>query len=100
MERIGIAASKIAKGNLFFYNFFVILISFLFSLFIFFMAASSIVLALIVISRVVHGIIPTDFEKGWTLIMSVCMISLTVVVGIFNLYAISRNIKLNKTKEK
>ena len=38
MERIGIAASKIAQGNLFLYNICVIVISFLFSLFIFFIS--------------------------------------------------------------
>jgi len=96
MERIGIAASKVAKGNVFLYNFFVVLISFLFSLFIFFMAGSAIILALIVINRVVAGIIPTNLDKGWTLVTLVCMISLTIVVVVFNLFAILKNIKLPK----
>lgn len=98
MERIGLAASKIAKGNLFLYNLFVIFISFLFSLFIFFMAGSAIVLALLVINRIVSGIIPTSFDDGWSIVMLVCMISLSVAVAIFNLMAILRNIRLPKGK--
>jgi len=96
MERIGIAASKIAKGNLLLYNLYVVLISFLFSILVFFIAGAAIVLALIIISRMVTGIIPTSFDKGWTLVMLVCMISLTVVIALFNLFAISKNIKFKK----
>lgn len=98
MERIGIAASKIAKGNLFLYNFFVVLISFLFSLFVFFLAASAILVALIVIERVVKNIAPDYMEKGFRWVTMVCMISLSVVVALFNLVAISKNIRLSKNK--
>jgi len=94
MERIGIAASKIAKGNLVIYNLYVILLSFLFSLLIFFIAGSSIALALIIIGYVVNGVLPTGLEKGWGELVSVCMISLTVVISLFTLFAILRNIKL------
>jgi hypothetical protein len=98
MERIGLAASKIAKGNLFLYNLFVVLISFLFSLFVFFMAGAAIILALLVINRIVSGIIPSSFGQGWTIVMLVCMISLAVTVAVFNLLAILRNIRLPKAK--
>lgn len=98
MERIGLAASKIAKGNLFLYNLFVILISFLFSLFVFFMAGAAIILALLVINRIVSGIIPSSIGEGWTIVMLVCMISLSVTVAVFNLLAILRNIRLPKAK--
>ena len=85
MERIGITASKIAKGRLLMYNLCVIGISFLFSLLVFFIAGSSIMLALIIISYVVEGVLPTGFEGGWGEVIRVSMISLTIVVSIFTL---------------
>jgi len=45
MKRIGIAASKISKGNLALYNFCVVLISVLFSLSIFVVAGSTVIFA-------------------------------------------------------
>jgi len=93
MERIGIAASKIAKGNLFLYNLYVVLISFLFSVFLFFIAGASIILALIIIGYVVNNL-STDFSEDWWAVVNVCMGVLTVVVVIFNLFAIIRNFKV------
>jgi len=99
MERIGITASKIAKGNLFVYNFYVVLISFLFSLFIFFIAGSSIALALIIIGYVINGVLPAGLEEGWGAIIKVCMVALTVVIGLFALFAIFRNVKFQIRQE-
>lgn len=96
MERIGITASKIAKGRLFLYNLCVVGISFLFSLLVFFIAGSSIMLALIIIGYVVDGVLPTGLGQGWGEVIRVSMISLTIVVSIFTLFAILRNIKLKK----
>ena len=98
MERIGIAASKIAKGNLFLYNFLVVLISFSFSLLIFILAGTSIFIALLVINSINQGTIPSNFGKEWTSVMLVCMISLTIIVSVFNLLAILKNIKFTKNK--
>ena len=98
MERIGIAASKIAQGHLWLYNLAVILISFLFSFFIFFIAGSSIVLALIIIGYVVNGILPNDLWDDWRGVIRVCMISLTIIVSIFTLFAILKNIRLKMRK--
>ncbi len=98
MERIGIAASKIAKGNLLLYNLYVILLSFLFSLLIFFIAGCPIVLALIVIGYIVSGVLPTDFGEDWVSVIQVCMVSLTVVVSGVNLFAVLKNIKLTKSR--
>jgi len=93
MERIGIAASKIAQGNLFLYNLFVVLIAFLFSLFLFFIAGASIILALIIIGYVVNSL-STDFGESWLLVVRFCMGVLTVVVVLFNFFAICRNFKI------
>ena len=98
MERIGIAASKIAKGNLFLYNLFVVMISFLFSLLIFLLAGSSLFISLLIINSINEGQMPQNLEKMWTSVMLVCMISLTIVVSIFNLFAILKNIKLTKNR--
>jgi hypothetical protein len=96
MERIGIAASKMAKGNLLLYNSYVVLITILFSLLLYFIAGSSIVLSLIVIGSIVSGISPALGEQ-WLGVTKVCMIALTVVVGIISLFAILRNIKISKS---
>jgi hypothetical protein len=97
MERIGIAASKMAKGNLLFYNLYVFLLVFLFSLLIFFIAGISIVLSLILIGYISNQMGPASFGKeAWLAVIRVCMISLTVVVSGVSLFAILRNIKIKK----
>ena len=96
MERIGIAASKISKGNLVLYNACVVLISFLFSLFIFIVAGSTVFFALMVIGYMATEIMGIDFERKWSAIFGVCMITLTVIIALFNLFAISRNLKFKK----
>ena len=96
MKRIGIAASKMAPKNLFLYNAYVIVIAFLFSLLIFFIGGSAVVVALISIAYATKGILPANFQKEWISIGLVCMITLTISVGLFSLIAISQNLKLHK----
>ena len=96
MERIGIAASKMAQGKLFLYNVYVVLISFLFSLLIFLIGGSAVVIALIVIGYIVQGSGPACFGAEWRSIMLVCLGSLSFVVGLAALVAILRNIKFHK----
>ena len=96
MERIGIAASKIAKGNLFLYNFFVLLITLLFSLLVFLIAGSSIVLVLIIIAYMTSVGSPPDLQKGWIPTMTICMELLAIVIGLLALCAIAINIKFKK----
>ena len=98
MERIGLAASKIAKGNLFIYNIFVVLLSFLFSLLIFVLAGSTMILTLLLIGYIMNEIFPQNYEKEWTSVMKLCMITLTVLIGLFNFLAILKNFKLSKPK--
>jgi len=99
MKRIGITASKISKGNLVLYNFYVVLISVLFSLFIFIIAGSTVVFSLAIVKYVGNEIMGVEFEKSWRSILSVCMISLTIVTALFNLCAISMNMKFPSMKE-
>src|SRR5438874_1803950 len=97
MERIGIAASKMAQGNLFLYNMYVILISLLFSLFIFIVVGITVLLGFIIIAYVGDEIM--DIQKDWSAVLPVCMASLTVIMFLFNLVAISRNLKFSKPKD-
>lgn len=99
MKRIGIAAGKISKGSPVLYNFYVILISVLFSLFIFIIAGSTLIFALVMIKYVGTEIMGVEFERSWRSIMAVCMASLTMVVTLFNLFAILKNLKFPKIKE-
>ncbi|MCA9407967.1 MAG: hypothetical protein H6755_04440 [Candidatus Omnitrophica bacterium] len=98
MKRIGIAASKIAKGNPVLYNLYVILISSLASFFIFIIAGCMIVFSIVVIAYVSNEIMSFELEKGWTTIMIICMVSLTVVMTIFNLFAILINFKVPRKR--
>jgi len=96
MERIGIAASKMAQGNFFLYNLYVVLISFLFSLFIFLLAGSSILLGLIVIGYLANGVLPSGLEGSWGDMVRICMVVLTAIVILLNLFAVLKNMKFKK----
>jgi hypothetical protein len=98
MLRIGIAASKITKGSLLSYNLCVILISCLLSLFIFIICGFSILLIVLLSSLILHALRPGDFHAGWVHMFKICLIILGVVVGIFNVIAILKNIQLTKNK--
>ncbi|OGX35902.1 MAG: hypothetical protein A3C36_01425 [Omnitrophica WOR_2 bacterium RIFCSPHIGHO2_02_FULL_52_10] len=99
MKRIGIAASKISKGNLVLYHVYVVLISLLFSLFIFLVAGSTVLFALVIIQYVGSEIMGIDFERRWESILAVCMVSLTVIITLFNLAAILINLRIPKLKD-
>jgi len=93
MKRIGITASKISKGNIVLYNLCVILISVLFSLLVFVVAGSTVLFALGIIKFVGNATMGIDFEASRRSILVVCMASLTVVITLFNLFAILMNLK-------
>jgi hypothetical protein len=98
MERIGIAASKMSKGNLLTYNLFVVLISFLCSLFILFICGFSVLVALFLISVVFRFFMPQGFNTDLLPVAKICMVALSILVGGLNIAAIVRNIKLTKQK--
>jgi len=98
MLRIGIAASKMSKGSLSSYNLYVILIACLFSLFIFFICGSSILLIVFLVSVVLHALKPADFHTGWVHMFKICLVVLAFVVGILNIVAILKNIQFTKNK--
>ncbi len=96
MKRIGIAASKISKGNVVLYNLYVVLISCLFSLFIFIAAGATIALALMLIGYIGTEIMGVEFKKSWSAIMMVCMTALTTIVALFNIFAILINARISR----
>lgn len=99
MERIGLAASKMAKGNFFLYNLWVVVIASTVSIFLFLLAGISIFLALVILAAVVKGIMPMEFEKNWESLLRICLLALTAVVSLFNLYAILKNVRLKKPSD-
>jgi len=96
MKRIGIAASKIAKGNLFFYNLYVVLISSLFSLFVYIVAGSMVIFAFTIMTYVGNEVMPSNFQKDWSSIFAICIIFLSIIVVLFDLFAIFLNVKFQK----
>ena len=100
MERIGLAASKISKESLFFYNFYVVLISLLFSLFMFVVAGSTVLFALIIIFYVRQEVLGMDVLPDQKNILVACLLCLTAVTSVFNLLAILKNIKFSVGSKK
>lgn len=99
MKRIGIAASKIAKDNIFLYNLYVVLISTLFSLFIFIVAGATVLIAFILIGYITSEFHLFNFEKNKDVLFVVCLVSLAFISGVFNILAIFKNIQLPQRKE-
>ncbi len=96
MERIGIAASKIAKGNLFLYNFYVIAISLLVSILLFLLAGVAVFSGLFIIHFILSPFLPSMGQHVWDMIFSLSLIALTLLVAMMTLFAISKNIKFKK----
>ena len=93
MKRIGITASHIAKDDFLLYNAFVLLLSFLLSLLIFFISAFSILAGITLTSYVTRGFMAIDSTAGT---FKFAFFGLAVVVGLINLTAVLVNIKLKR----
>ena len=98
MLRIGVAASKMSKGSLLRYNLYVVLISCLFSFFIFLICGFSILLILFLVSLILHALKPADFHSIWVHMFKICLVILALVVGVFNMAAVLKNIQFTKNK--
>lgn len=93
MKRIGLAASKVSKGNVALYNIFVVVLSVLFSTMVFFMSAFSIIIALVLTAYVSSGFTSLALTDKWFEVFKICMAALAFVVGIINIAAILLNIQ-------
>ena len=98
MLRIGIAASKMAKGRLWTYNLFVVLLSCLFSLLFLLICGFFILIIVFLLSWGVHVLRPAGFHADWKHMFKICLIILAAVIGILNGVAIIKNIQLTKNK--
>ncbi len=98
MQRIGIAASKIAQGDLFKYNFSVIVIAFLCSLLLFLICGFLIMAALFLIAVICRPFLPPEFHSAWISIVRVCLAALGGVIGILNILAVIKNVKITNRK--
>jgi len=96
MERIGIAASKVAQGNLLLYNLYVLLITFLIAILLFFLAGSATFLGLLIIRLAIGPFVPSISQGMWNLIFCYSLVALTVLVALISLVAISKNIRFKK----
>ena len=98
MRRIGIAASKMSKGSLLSYNFYVVLITCLFSLLVFLICGLSILLIVFLISLCLHALGSDQPHTGWVHMFKICLVILALVVSCLNIVAISKNIQFIKNK--
>ncbi|MDP8265747.1 MAG: hypothetical protein P9M07_02240 [Candidatus Aceula meridiana] len=96
MERIGIAASRIAKGNLWAYNAFVVLITFLFSLLVFVISGLAIICGVLLIVFLTQTSSSNFLSERTIFLIHLSLTSLAIVIGCFNLFAIGKNIKIKK----
>jgi len=96
MKRIGIAASRIAKDNLLLYNFYVILISCLLSLLIFFISGLILIVGIGLISYFAHWVLTPEPGTWFAPFLITCFAVLAGIVGIITLIAIFTNIKFRK----
>lgn len=96
MERIGIVASKIAKGNIILYNFLVLLMTFLFSFLVFFICGTAIFIVLVVLDNLNKMRNAPASPEIFYSVARICALGLSVVIGIFAIFALGRNIKLKK----
>ncbi len=97
MERIGIAASRMAKGNLLKYNLFVVAISTLFALLLFLVSGFVVLLALLLISIAMRWFLPQE-TAVWTHIAGVAVSAVAIIIGILNVLAVVKNIKIGKNR--
>lgn len=94
MRRIGVAASKIAKGNIWLYNLSVVAMACLLGLFVFLVCGFSIAVTLFVLSVLIQRLSPSGGDTAWLDVFKISLNILGALTGFFTLVAISKNIKL------
>lgn len=96
MERIGIAASKIAKDNLALYNYYVIVITLLVTLILFICAGAVVLVGLFLLRLLLGSFLPMITDQSWNFIFSVSLIALALLCALVTLGTILKNIKFKK----
>lgn len=93
MQRIGITASKIAKGNRYIYHAAVILIACLFAVFAFLVCGFAVATAVFTVALIVQLAVPSMSQQVWLDALRTCLMLLGVLIGIAALVAVIQNIK-------
>lgn len=96
MKRIGMAASRISKGDVRLYNLYVVLISLLVSIFLFFIAGLAVILAIGIIMLFGPETMTEELRDNAPKVTRMCVQALLLVVVMFNLAGIAINAKLVK----
>ena len=94
MLRIGLAASKIAKGNLWVYHLAVVVIACLVAMFVFLICGFCIIATLFLLSVLIQHFWPSASQEVWVDVYKTCLIFLGILIGILAVIAIIKNIKL------
>lgn len=98
MKRIGDAASRMAQGDVVKYNFFVVAISFLFSLIIFLISEFCVLAVILILSLLVRGFMHKHSPGSWFGIVKVSSLGIGALVALLNACAIAINLRFNKDK--
>lgn len=99
MHRIGLIAEKLAQGNIWFYNLYVFLISLFFSVFLYIIVGTTLIFSFVILSYMGQEIMPKNMQEEWTPVFSICMTTLTIIIGVFNMVALVRNLRLSLRTE-
>ena len=94
MKRIGVTASKIAKGNIWFYHLAVVLISFLFGMFVYLICGFVIVVTIFILSFLLQKALPSMDQQHWMHALRACLKLLGILIGAGMVFAIVKNVQL------
>lgn len=96
MKRIGMAASRISKGDVRLYNIYVVLISVTVSLFLFIIAGMAVMLAIGIIIFFGPETMTQELRDNWQTVTRMCVQALLLAVLVFNLVGMVINMKIVK----
>ncbi|MCA9404132.1 MAG: hypothetical protein KC897_10145 [Candidatus Omnitrophica bacterium] len=99
MKRIGMAASRISKGDVRLYNIYVVLISVTFSILLFFIAGMAVILAIGIIMVFGPETMTQELRNNWQTVTRMCVQALLVAVLVFNVVGMVINMKIVKRKK-
>lgn len=93
MQRIGITASKIAKGNRYVYHAAVVLIACLFAVFAFLICGFAVAAAVFMVALIVQLIMPSMPQTVWLGVLRTCLVLLAALIALAAVVGIVQNIK-------
>ncbi|MCA9395308.1 MAG: hypothetical protein KC900_13995 [Candidatus Omnitrophica bacterium] len=99
MKRIGMAASRISKGDVRLYNIYVVLISVTFSILLFFIAGMAVILAIGIIMVFGPETMTQELRNNWQTVTRMCVQALLVAVLVFNVVGMIINMKIVNRKK-